>query len=203
MSRLKFEDIDEWTPSSISIVDVPAHPLCKFEVYEDDEEYVKKSIEIKNYEGETMTEEPKVEVTEGFLERLLGRSILKSEEEQETIEKEEQEEDASFAKLEARITKLEQEIAALKKDDSSEVTPGAVTKSEGEGEAEGEVAETSEESEDEAEAEVEEEAEEEEEEILDESEVVSKSIDPDTITIDSTEKTLAERIGRNHKGMTW
>ena len=47
MSRLTFQDIDEWTPSSISIVDVPAHPLCKFEVYDDDEEFVKKSIEIE------------------------------------------------------------------------------------------------------------------------------------------------------------
>lgn len=46
MARLKFKDINEWTPSSISIVDEPSHPLCHFEVYEDDDEYVKKSIDI-------------------------------------------------------------------------------------------------------------------------------------------------------------
>lgn len=50
MARLKFKDINEWTPSSISIVDEPSHPLCHFEVYEDDEEYVKKSIDITGSE---------------------------------------------------------------------------------------------------------------------------------------------------------
>ena len=82
MSRLKFEDIDEWTPSSISIVDVPAHPLCKFEVYEDDEEFVKKSIEID--EGEIMEEskpqieEPMVHAPVSFFEKLLGRTVGKA-----------------------------------------------------------------------------------------------------------------------------
>ena len=38
---LEFKDITDWTPSTISIVDVPYHPLAYFEVYENDEEFVK------------------------------------------------------------------------------------------------------------------------------------------------------------------
>ena len=58
MARLKFKDIGEWTPSSISIVDEPSHPLCHFEVYEDDDEYVKKSIDITG--SEIMVESTKI-----------------------------------------------------------------------------------------------------------------------------------------------
>ena len=39
---LKFKDIKDWKPSTISIVDQPSHPMAVFEVYEDDEEFVKK-----------------------------------------------------------------------------------------------------------------------------------------------------------------
>lgn len=38
---LKFKDIKDWKPSTISIVDQPSHPMAVFEVYEDDEEFVK------------------------------------------------------------------------------------------------------------------------------------------------------------------
>lgn len=193
MTRLKFEDIDEWTPSSISIVDVPAHPLCRFEVYEDDEEYVKKSIEIN--EGEFMEEqnpqieEPMVQAPVSFFEKLLGRTVAKAVEEPEPPkEEEEKPEDDIIAKLEARIEKLEAKVAELEKepevekseDESEEVAPGAVEKSEGEGEAE-----TT--------------------ETIDEKKVVakSKSIDPDDISHSTTEETLLERAGRKSNGMTW
>lgn len=193
MTRLKFEDIDEWTPSSISIVDVPAHPLCRFEVYEDDEEYVKKSIEIN--EGEFMEEqnpqieEPMVQAPVSFFEKLLGRTVAKAVEEPEPPkEEEEKPEDDILAKLEARIEKLEAKVAELEKepevekseDDSEDVAPGAVEKSEGEGEA----AET---------------------ETIDDEKVVakSKSIDPDDISHSTTEETLLERAGRKANGMTW
>ena len=200
MARLKFDDIDEWTPSSISIVDEPSHPLCKFEVYEDDEDYVKKSIEI-NQEGEIMVEEtinkePTVEVSQSFLEKLLGRSILKSEEPAPTpikkADEEEEEEIPAWAKsLIARIEKLEE------KDKTP--APGAVNKSEaaeGEGEASAEEAETG------SEEEVEE-TEESEEEIIDTEEVVSKSIDPDLVSSATSDKSLVERTGRMSNGMTW
>ena len=44
---LEFKDIGDWTPSTVSIVDVPYHPLAYFEVYENDEEFVKKFQEIE------------------------------------------------------------------------------------------------------------------------------------------------------------
>jgi hypothetical protein len=199
---LKFDDIDEWTPSSISIVDEPSHPCCHFEVYLDDEEYVKKSIEIN--EGESMvnenqpTEEPMVQAPVSFFERLLGRTVAKAEEVPEEPPKPPEEKsdlEARIEKLEARIAKLE---SAAKSEEESETAPGAVTKSEGEaeGEAEGETSE---------EATEEETATTEEDETVDEEEVVvkSKSIDPDLVSTTSTDKSLVERAGRNTNGMTW
>ena len=38
---LTFRDIDKWKPASISIVDYPSHPMAVFEVYEDDEEFIR------------------------------------------------------------------------------------------------------------------------------------------------------------------
>lgn len=199
MSRLKFEDIDEWTPSSISIVDVPAHPLCKFEVYDDDNEFVTKSIEIQN-EGEIMVEpqtqeEPMMTVSEGFFERMLNRVVGKSEEEP-TKEKPVKEEPAKEATpdiqaLVARIEKLEAEVADLKKEnkpkeeEKPEAPAEAVAKSEGES-AEATTETTT-------------------EETNEEPEVVmkSRSLDPDTITTETTDKTLVERAGRNSNGMSW
>jgi len=188
---LKFEDIDEWTPSSISIVDQPAHPLCLFEVYDDDEEYVTKSIEITNEEGEIMVEEiptePKVEVSEGFLERFLDRFVSKSEEipEAPAEKKEEPAKDeiiARIEKLEAKVKELEADKKPEEKEKKEEAeVPEAVAKSDSEGEAA------------------------EETEVPSEPEVVAKSkeVDPDTIITTETTKTLAERCGRNSNGMTW
>ena len=195
MSRLRFEDIDEWTPSSISIVDVPAHPLCKFEVYDDDTEFVKKSIEIQN-EGEIMVEPQNKEetqmmtVSEGFFERMLNRVVGKSEEAPEKPPiKEEPKTDISA--LVARIEKLEAEVAELKKEEKPkeeekpEAPAEAVAKSESEGETSEATSETTEES---------------------EPEVVmkSKSLDPDTITTSAeSDKSLVERAGRKTNGMSW
>lgn len=194
MSRLKFEDIDEWTPSSISIVDVPAHPLCKFEVYDDDNEFVTKSIEIQN-EGEIMVEpqnqeEPMMTVSEGFFERMLNRVVGKSEEKEEpTKEEPAKETDVDIQALVARVEKLEAEVADLKKEEETkepeeenEAPAEAVAKSESEGETSEATNETTE-----------------------EPEVVmkSRSLDPDTITTETTDKSLVERAGRNSNGMTW
>ena len=205
MSNLKFDDIDDWTPSSISIVDEPSHPLCKFEVYENDDEYVMKSISLE--EGETMVEnqnEPKVEVSESFLERFLGRSVQKADPVEEPPKEEPKTDDvaelaAKVDALEKRVAELEGKSENVEKED--ETTPGAVTKSEGEGEAtEGETAT------EEGEAE-EKPAEEDntEDEIIDEKKVVAKSvsIDPDTVQKNSSEKSLVERAGRKTNGMTW
>lgn len=195
MARLKFEDIDEWTPSSISIVDVPSHPLCKFEVYEDDEEYIKKSIEIDD--GDIMVEpqqnEEMVSGPASFFRELLGRNVAKADEvpPAEPVKEENKKPDdleARIAKLEERISKLENE---QKEEKPEEPAPGAVAKSDGEaGESEGETPS-------------EEVPEEQNEEIIDEAEVVSKSIDPDLVETGTSEKSLVERAGRNTNGMTW
>ena len=195
MARLKFEDIDEWTPSSISIVDVPSHPLCKFEVYEDDEEYIKKSIEIDD--GDIMVEpqqnEEMVSGPASFFRELLGRNVGKADEvpPAEPVKEENKKPDdleARIAKLEERISKLENE---QKEEKPEEPAPGAVAKSDGEaGESEGETPS-------------EEVPEEQNEEIIDEAEVVSKSIDPDLVETGTSEKSLVERAGRNTNGMTW
>ena len=47
---LKFKDIKDWKPSTISIVDQPSHPMAVFEVYENDEEFVDKTIRLLNDE---------------------------------------------------------------------------------------------------------------------------------------------------------
>jgi len=193
--RLLFDDIDEWTPSSISIVDEPFHPLCHFEVYEDDDEYVKKSIEITN-EGENMaeetpTQEPKVEVSESFLERILGRSITKSDE----APKKDEEEEVSNKDIMDKLQSFDERISALeedKKKESAEPVQGAVEKSEGE---------TAEPSEEET---LEDESTEEETETVDDEEVVTKSIDPDIATQNvESEKSFCERMGRKDNGMSW
>lgn len=186
MSRLKFEDIDEWTPSSISIVDVPAHPLCKFEVYEDDEEFVKKSIEID--EGEIMEEskpqieEPMVHAPVSFFEKLLGRTVGKAVEEKPEEEPKKEADDSAII---ARIEKLEARVAELEKapepKEEEEQKEDVVAKSEGEA-SEGETPEQL------------------EEEVV----VKSKSLDPDTIiTPTESDKSLVERAGRKTNGMTW
>ena len=201
LTNLKFDDIDDWTPSSISIVDEPSHPCCHFEVYHDDEEYVKKSIEIN--EGEMMVEqnpqkeEPMVHAPVSFFEKLLGRTVGKAVEEEAPVKPPVKEEKADTSSIEARLEKLEARVAELEKQEPAkkedekekEPAPGAVTKSEGESsEAETTTTET-------------------QEEIIDTEEVVakSKSIDPDTaITSRSSEtKSLVERAGRKTNGMTW
>lgn len=199
MGKLRFEDINEWTPSSISIVDEPSHPCCHFEVYHDDEEYVKKSIEIN--EGEMMVEnpqnqeqEPMVHAPVSFFEKLLQRTVGKSVDE---VPKPPVKEEKPDSNLEARIAALEEKVAKLEKaeekpkdEKEKEPAPGAVAKSEGES----------------SEAEATTKTEEAEEKIIDENEVVakSKSIDPDTVAPSATsEKSLVERAGRNANGMSW
>ena len=188
MARLKFEDIDEWTPSSISIVDVPAHPLCQFEIYDDDEEFVKKSIEI---DGEIMVEqnpqeEQMVSGPVSFFKDLLNRNVGKADE--KTPVEPPKEEPLNMAELEARIEKLEKAVKELQKPDSAEEekkeegvnpTPEAVAKSEEDIPP----------------------AENEPKEIVEDA--VSKSLDPDMISSETSEKSLLERTGRKSNGMTW
>ena len=76
---LEFKDIGDWTPSTVSIVDVPYHPLAYFEVYENDEEFVKKfqEIEVKEMPNGQQNSENSVTMSEGFFEKLFGGLVAK------------------------------------------------------------------------------------------------------------------------------
>lgn len=124
---LTFRDIDKWKPASISIVDYPSHPMAVFEVYEDDEEFIRKFIDG----DESMTNnnnvngDGKVSIPERLFEKLLGGGVSKAEpvsqpEEgiEETVQKEEDDD------LEKRVAnleeKLDQVIELLKKEPGEE-----------------------------------------------------------------------------------
>lgn len=181
MGKLNFKDIgDDWTPSAISIVDSPDHPLAVFEVYEDDEEFVKKSL---NIEGENMVEEKHEEqIVSGpvsFFEKLLGKTngvVVKSEETPaeppvKQPEKNNESEDKvleAIQKIDAKIDKIDERVTKLEKGDEKEEPKEAPEKNPTEG-------------------------------------VVTKSceVDPDDLTVTKSEKTVYERMGRNANGMTW
>lgn len=192
MARLKFEDIDEWTPSSISIVDVPAHPLCQFEIYDDDEEFVKKSIDIN---GEIMVEqnpqeEQMVSGPVSFFKDLLNRNVGKADE-KPPVEPPKENPVDDISELKARIEKLEKEVDELKKTDESKEEK---QKEDDENLASGAVAKSDDAPEDKSE-------EKPVENIVENA--VSKSLDPDMISSETSEKSLLERAGRNSNGMTW
>lgn len=77
---LKFKDVTDWKPTSISIVDKPSHPMAVFEVYEDDDEFIKKYS--PNNEVDNMTKEnadETVTMSSSFFEKLFGGLISKAE----------------------------------------------------------------------------------------------------------------------------
>ena len=196
MSRLTFQDIGDWTPSSISIVDRPDHPLAVFEVYENDDEFVKKSINIEdNMSNEENVNDGTISMSQSFFEKLLGKTVMKSAESTEPPAKppvkpganeEESDADKIMAKLDAmdeRLTKVEKGETENeeKPGEDEDPVPGTVTKNEN--------------SSDDSSA----------NDIVDDTQVVTKSreVDPDKITVTKSEKTFYERIGRNENGMTW
>lgn len=145
---LKFKDIKDWKPSTISIVDQPSHPMAVFEVYEDDEEFVKKYITPED-KVEVMTKEDNeknnVQFSEGIFEKLINGLVAKSEPQEPTeppvqnnnepVEDENKileaigKIDKRLDTMDARITKLEggEKPPEPPKDDP---VPGAVKKSE-------------------------------------------------------------------------
>lgn len=204
---LKFKDIKDWKPSTISIVDQPSHPMAVFEVYEDDEEFVKKYITPEE-EVEVMTKEDNgknnVQVSEGILEKLINGLVAKSEPQEPTeppaqnnnelVEDENKileaigKIDKRLDTMDARITKLEggEKPPEPVKDDP---VPGAVKKSEPPkdddgGEVKVDTTITA-------------------EGAVNPDATVSKSIDPDLAKGNASEKSFLERMGRNSNGMTW
>lgn len=128
---LTFRDIDKWKPASISIVDYPSHPMAVFEVYEDDEEFIRKFIDG----DESMTNnnnvngDGKVSISERLFEKLLGGGVSKAEPVEppvrEPVRKPEPKEDDDD--LEKRVSaleeKLDQVIELLKKEPEAKKAP--------------------------------------------------------------------------------
>lgn len=203
---LKFKDIKDWKPSTISIVDQPSHPMAVFEVYEDDEEFVKKYITPEEVEVMTKEDNGKnnVQVSEGILEKLINGLVAKSEPQEPTeppaqnnnepVEDENKileaigKIDKRLDTMDARITKLEgrEKPPEPPKEDP---VPGAVKKSEPPkdddgGEVKVDTTITA-------------------EGAVNPDATVSKSIDPDLAKGNASEKSFLERMGRNSNGMTW
>lgn len=210
MGRLNFKDIGDWTPSSISVVDQPDHPLAVFEVYEDDEEFVKKSINVEDIMVDVNNvQEENVSIPSRLFEKLLGGTVLKSsdgstEPPAKPPEKNEgtSDTDKIMQKLDAmdkkidgideRVTKIEKEEEPGEGEDGNtsgdgDPVPGTVTKNEGN--TEGQTTSTPGDG-----------------NVVDDNHVVTKSreVDPDLeLVVTKSEKTLYERMGRNANGMTW
>lgn len=203
MGKLNFNDIGDWTPSSISIVDSPDHPLAVFEVYEDDDEFVKKSINIEdNMSNEENMKDETISISQSFFEKLLGRTVMKSAETTEPpakppVKSGESEDKFNAEKIMAKLDAMDKKIDSIDKrltkvetdeeveekpDEEEDPVPGTVTKNETNGENDSGT-----------------------NEIVDDSQVVTKSreVDPDKITVTKSEKTFYERIGRKSNGMTW
>ena len=113
---LEFKDILKWTPSTISIVDEPYHPLAYFEVYENDEEFVKKYREIA--EVKTMSDEQNKGVTmsEGFFEKLLGGLVAKSNPEPQpnpNPEPQGDDEEVTNAEILEALNKFDERLTAI------------------------------------------------------------------------------------------
>lgn len=125
---LTFRDIDKWKPASISIVDYPSHPMAVFEVYEDDEEFIRKFIDG----DESMTNnnnvngDGKVSISERLFEKLLGGGVSKAEPVEPPVREpvrkpEPKEEDDDLEKrVSALEEKLDQVIELLKKEPGEE-----------------------------------------------------------------------------------
>ena len=121
---LTFRDIDKWKPASISIVDYPSHPMAVFEVYEDDEEFIRKFIDG----DESMTNnnnvngDGKVSISEKFFEKLVGGGVSKAEPVEPPVrepvrkpEPKKEEDDDLEKRVSALEEKLDQVIELLKK----------------------------------------------------------------------------------------
>lgn len=207
---LKFSDVDSWKPTSISIVDVPSHPMARFEVYETENDFIQKWKPIDD--GVNMTEQNKnpeenndgkIEVTESFIERILGIGKSKPDDTEPPATPAEPKEDD----IEARLTALEEndkvigekvdKILKLLDDDDEgkgddESKPGnSNTIKEGEG-----IVKSNPNPDDNGNDDGN------DNNIIDGPQGVSKSLDPDKLTYGKpAEGTLMERIGRTSGGL--
>lgn len=190
---LKYSDVNDWKPSYISIVDSPSHPLALFEVYNDDDEFIKKYVEDKMSEETTNN----VSVSESFLEKLMKGFVTKSEEPpakppiKNTNETGEDDDIKSIlSKMNEKLDNIDKRVSKLENEEEkpteeeNEAAPGAVNKSEStetETETEVETQET--------------------EEVINNEEVITKSIDPDLVKSEPPKTSFLARLGRDENGM--
>ena len=208
---LKFKDIKDWKPTSISIVDKPGHPLAVFEVYEDDEEFIKKYSPIREVDKLTKeTNDETVTMSSSFFEKLFGGLVSKADEPPAKPPAKEGDEEGDD-KLDKILERLDSFDERIKKLENPEPAPGAVQKSEGaagdggegqgEGEGEGGEATPNPEGDEGKEGD-----EGEEKPIVDDKTMVKKSkeVDPD-LNKGTSAPTMSfmERIGRSEDGMKW
>lgn len=215
MGRLKFKDIDEWTPASISIVDKPDHPLAYFEVYENDEEYVKKSIEIKkdeimseqNPQKENIEQDGMVTAPVGFFEKLFGGFVAKSTEPINDVPSQNPDKNsesdtekilAAIADVKKDVKSIDERVSKLEGEETKEDEPD-------EEPAPGAVNKNKEDPAKEDDKNKKEDKKPTKDTVVDTSSVVAKSqaLDPDNSKVTTSDKSLMERVGRNHNGMTW
>ncbi|MBE6505633.1 MAG: hypothetical protein E7Z73_07845 [Methanobrevibacter millerae] len=205
MSRLHFRDIQDWTPASISIVDKPYHPLATFEVYENDDEFIKKYVDTevdKMSQNNTPTDD-NVTLSGSFMERLLDKIVAKSEPapgETDSVSKEILEKlnsiEENQAKTDERLAKLENPEPA-----DQEPTPNPEGDEGDESNEDGEPTTVELPLNDDGTLNI-------------EDEVVvkylprnytpsSQSVDPDLVKGNKPDKSFNARSGRNSNGMTW
>ena len=112
---LEFKDIGDWTPSTISIVDVPYHPLAYFEVYENDEEFVKKFSESKrDIMANNPDSENNVTMSEGFFERMLNTLVAKrAPEPTQTSQKPTGDDEVTNAQILEKLDKIDARVTAI------------------------------------------------------------------------------------------
>lgn len=128
---LEFKDIGEWTPSTISLVDVPYHPLAYFEVYENDEEFVKKfkEMKVKPMSNNPNNGEKTVTVTEGFIEGLINKAVAKMKPEPQAEptpapQNDTGESEVTNAEILAEIQKQNERITALENNQNQDQGQG-------------------------------------------------------------------------------
>ena len=146
MGRLNFKDIGDWTPSAISIVDQPDHPLAVFEVYENDEEFVKKSINVDDIMVEEIksNDEQMVSGPVSFFKELFNRPVVTKSAEQSNEPPAKEDEVSDMDKIMAKLEAMDKKIDGIEKDvnelkgeeppkenNEEDPAPGTVTKQEG------------------------------------------------------------------------
>ena len=217
---LQFRDITDWTPASISIVDKPSHPLAVFEVYENDNEFIKKYIDPQ-MEDDSMAQNNNpapaagetIPVSGSFFEKLFDKVIAKSEPVSEDDTNKEILEKLNA--IEENQKKTDERLTALETPEPTtpEPTPGKEDKNDnGEGETKNNDGKDGDESNPIAET-VELPLNDDGTLNLDDAAVAkylpknytptSQGVDPDLQRGTPSDKSFNERTGRDSNGMSW